>query len=202
MASPKLNPEIKLKQPVNTAFTDGQFVGANGNGGTTPPGSFKGFAADTTYYWNVPSITPKIAERKPILPATNKLIIYINGINTTRAVHAYTVKLVSVVSGARVVGIYNQSGDGDSTNMVYDLVQCIGDKLGLSNNPATNTAAKCIYFACINKKFLNFAAHSQGALITSRALRQGIGMLLYHYGRNNRHVKPLIAKVEKRRNFF
>ena len=197
------NPAITLEQPATTAFTDGQFTGTNGaSGGNTPPGSFTGYARNSQHFWRVPPITPAIAERQPTSLSPNKLIVYINGINTSRTVHAYTVKLASVVSGANAIGIYNQSGDGVDTNMFFDLVQCLGDKTGLSNNAATNTAAKCVDDACVNRVFLNVVAHSQGALIMSRALRQGIGMLLDRYGRQNSTVRPLIDQVERRRNFF
>lgn len=194
---------ITLQQPTTTSFTDGQFVGASGSGGgNTPPGSFRGYASGSRNFWSVPAVTPATAERRPAELSPNKLLVYINGINTTRAVHAYTVKMASVVSGANAIGIYNQSGDGESTNMFFDLVQCLGDKTGLSNNPASNAAARCIRDACTNGKYLNIVAHSQGALITSRALRQGIGMLLDQYGRTNQRVRPLIDQVEQRRNFF
>ena len=87
-------------------------------------------------------------------------------------------------------------------NISFDLVQCLGDKTGLSNNPATRTLGRAVYDACVSGVHLNIVAHSQGGIITSRGIRQGIGLLLDRYGRMNNQVRPLIDAVERRRGFF
>ena len=195
---------IKLTSPTAGVFGDGAFTGALGhNGGTVPPGSVTGYNTDINF-WAIPPITPAVGERHPAR-TVGKRIVYVNGIGTSRQAHADTVKLLSVVSGASVVGIYNQSGDGGGSGFldyVADLVQCLGDKSGLSNNPATHTMAKAIYDACVSGVHLNVVAHSQGAIITSRAARQAIGMLLDRYGRMDHTIRPLIENVERRRGFF
>jgi len=197
------NPAIVLNPPTVTTFGDGYFTGANGaSGGNTPPGSVRGFAAANNHFWDIPPITPAVGERHPVMPVLTKRIVYVNGIGTPRAAHAYTVKLLSVVTGAVVIGVYNQSGDGAETNVLADLVQCLGDKTGLGNNPATRTLAKAVYDACAGGVFLNIVAHSQGAIITSRAVRQGIGMLLDYYGRRDNEVRPVIERIERGRGFF
>ena len=195
------NPAIVLTQPTVAAIGDGDFSGALGDGGRTPPGSITRYAPSSKHFWEVPPITPAAGERHPAT-AVSKRIVYVNGIGTPYAAHGYTVKLLSVVTGAAVVGIYNQSGDGRDTNIFYDLIQCLGDKTGLSNNPATHTMAKAIYDSCTSGVYLNIVAHSQGAIITSRALRQAIGMLLDHYGRMDHTVRPLIENVERRHGFW
>ncbi len=201
---------ITLNDPQISPFSDGQYTGAESvQNGRTPPGWIKGFP-NSYKFWQVPSITPAVGERHPTVYSLNKRLVYVNGIMTPMQAHANTVKLVSVISGAVAIGIYNQSGSGtaaESTlgmirNGVMDVVQCIGDKLGTNNNPASKTLAKSVYDACVNGVHLNIVAHSQGALITSRGTRQGIGMLLDHYGRINSEVRPLIANVERRHNFF
>lgn len=192
------NPAIVLNQPTTSVFADGDFTGANGtDGGRTPPGSVRGFNPVNNYFWNVPPITPAVGERHPASPVLNKRIVYINGIGTPREAHAYTVKLISVVTGTVVIGIYNQSGDGTNVKILSDLVQCLGDKTGLGNNPATNTLAKAVSDSCVNGVYLNIVAHSQGAIITSRGLRQGIGKLLDHYGRLDRQILPYIEKIDR-----
>ena len=197
------NPAIVLEQPNTGVFGDGNFTGANGaEGGRTPPGNVRGFSPPNYHFWNVPPVTPAVGERHPATPVLNKRIVYINGIGTPRTAHAYTVKLISVVTGAVVVGIYNQSGDGENPAVFSDLVQCLGDKMGIGNNPATNTLAKSVYDSCVNGRFLNIVAHSQGAIITSRGLRQGIGQLLDYYGRRDQQVRPYIEKIERSRGFF
>lgn len=197
------NPAIVLEQPNTGVFSDGDFTGSNGTeGGRIPPGSVRGFNPANYYFWNVPPITPAVGERHPATPVLNKRIVYINGIGTPRTSHAYTIKLISVVTGAVVVGIYNQSGDGETPAIFSDLVQCLGDKAGIGNNPATNTLAKCVYDSCVSGTYLNIVAHSQGAIITSRGLRQGIGQLLDYYGRRDHQVRPFIEKIERNRGFF
>ena len=197
------NPAIVLKQPATGVFSDGDFTGANGvEGGRTPPGSVRGFNPPNYQFWQVPPITPSVGERHPASPVLNKRIVYINGIGTPRTAHAYTIKLISVVTGAVVVGIYNQSGDGETPAIFSDLVQCLGDKTGIGNNPATNTLAQCVYDSCVGGKYLNIVAHSQGAIITSRGLRQGIGQLLDYFGRKDHQVRPYIEKIERHRGFF
>ena len=193
---------ITVNPPTITLFSDGNYTGANGaTGGTAPPGSVAGFNG-TSFFWQVPAITPAVAGGQQAGAPARKRIVYINGIGTPRAAHAYTVVLLSVVTGANIVGIYNQSGDGESTNIFNDLVQCLGDKTGLSDNPATNTLAKAVYDSCVSRVYLNIVAHSQGAIITSRGIRQGIGKLLDYFGRRSNTVRPLIENVERRRGFW
>lgn len=196
------NPPIQLRQPTSGVFGDGFYTGANGAGGNAPPGSIRGYDPATYNFRRVPPVTPAMGEQRVTAPVPNKRIVYINGIGTPRATHAYTVKLVSVVTGANVIGIYNQSGDGEEPNYLADLVQCLGDKTGWGNNPATNTLAEAVRYACVRGVPLNIVAHSQGAIITSRAIRQGIGKLLDHYGRLDAQVMPYIERIERDRNFF
>lgn len=173
---------------------DGTFSGLAG-GSSGGPGTIEGYRRDSKFY-NVPSVTAAntgVNAERPV----EKLLLYINGIGTPRATHAYTVKLLSVVTSARVIGIYNQSGDGESPNAVADLLQCLGDKTGWGNNPATNTLANTAAVACIEGKFLNIVAHSQGAIITSRGMRQAIGMLLDYFGRQDPVVRPLLEEVDR-----
>lgn len=187
---------VTVQQPhVDGNLTDGRFSGL-AHGSTGAPGKVLGYDPNAKYY-NVPSVTAQNTGVSSTPVQHNKLLLYVNGIGTPRATHAYTVKLLSVVSGAKVIGIYNQSGDGDGTNLFNDLIQCLGDKTGLSNNPATNTLTRSAYTACIESKYLNIVAHSQGAIITSRAMRQTKGKLLDYYGRRDSVVRPLLEQFDR-----
>jgi hypothetical protein len=190
--------DIELQKPVISPFGDGDYTGTAHN---TPPGNIGGYGK-SRHFWEIPSVTSASTALNPIVTPRNKRVIYVNGIGTPMMSHAYTVKLLAYVSGCGVVGIYNQSGDGTDTNIFYDLVQCLGDKTGLSNNPATKTMAKAVFDGCVSGVYVNIVAHSQGAIITSRALRQAIGMLLDRYGRMNSKVNALFQEVEKRRGFW
>lgn len=186
---------ISVTQPiVRNNLGDGIFSGlARGSSGA--PGTIEGYQSSSKYY-NVPPVTASNTGVNTTPPLT-KSLLYVNGIGTPRETHAYTVKLLSAITNTKVIGIYNQSGDGEGTNIFYDLIQCLGDKTGLGNNPATNTLASAAITACKEGKYLNIIAHSQGAIITSRAMRQTIGALLDHYGRQDAVVRPLLEELDR-----
>jgi hypothetical protein len=190
-------PAVTVVQPiVAPSLTDGMFSGLAA-GPPTSPGNIVGYPSSRNYF-GIPPVTALTAAGQRVAPV-NKLIIYVNGIGTNRDTHGYTVKLISVITGANVIGIYNQSGDGTSSgalDMVSDLIQCLGDKTGLGNNAATNTLARSVFKACTSAMPINIVAHSQGAIITSRGMRQAIGMLLDFYGRRDPTVRPLLEEVD------
>ena len=190
-------PAVTVIQPIVAhSLTDGTFSGLAA-GPPTPPGTINGYPSSRNYF-GIPPVTAVTAAVQRVAPV-NKLIVYVNGIGTNRDTHAYTVKLISVITGANVIGIYNQSGDGMESgkgDMLIDGIQCLGDKTGLGNNVATNTLARSVFKACTSAMPLNIVAHSQGAIITSRAMRQGIGMLLDFYGRRDPTVRPLLERAD------
>lgn len=187
-------PAITVDQPVvDGSLSDGKFSGSI-SGVNASSGGIKAYPASSSFF-SVPPVTAKLASGYSYnAPQVNKRIVYINGIGTNRNTHGHTVMLIAVLTGVHVVGIYNQSGDGSGTNIVFDLIQCLGDKTGLNGNPASKTLGKSIYDACISEKNLNIVAHSQGALIASRALRIGIGKLLDHFGKQNPQVRALMER--------
>ncbi len=203
---------IEITPPRVTNFRDGFFTGASGGGGVTFPGSMTDFPP-TTYFQSVPPITPQTSSIPGIAQRINKRIVYVNGIQTFSQGHGNTVKLISVLTGADVYGVYNMSGDGrenavsKNTEMVMsiisppmgaaargvnllhsingfltDLGQCIDDKLlQVQNNPATLTLAGAIVEACVGNIPINIIAHSQGAIITSGAVRTAISAMAIIY---------------------
>ena len=205
---------IEIIPPRVINFRDGYFTGASGGGGVTFPGSMTDFPPNT-YFRNVSPITPLTSRLPEAAHRTNKRIVYVNGIQTFSQGHGNTVKLISVITGADVCGVYNMTGDGreravsENTEMVLsiisppagaaargvnllhtingfltDLGQCIDDKLlQVQNNPATLTLAGAIFQACMNNSPINVIAHSQGAIITSGALRVAISALAIVYTR-------------------
>ncbi len=192
------NDPIILKMPTVAFFPDGYLTGEDGAGNCVQPGAVRGFDPANHTFWQVPPIESTIAGGcPPVTDNPGKRLVYINGINTLRGGHAYTLKLISVVTGAKVVGIYNQSGNGaDRTNMPGDLWQSLGDKLGFSNNPTTNTLEKAIFDACTTGIYLNVIAHSQGAIIASRGTRNAIKRLKDYYGRQDNEVRQVMERAE------
>ena len=127
---------------------DGVYVGANGQ--TFPPG---------TPLNQVPAVRPSDG-REP-----NETLIYINGINTTKDGQSASLQAIADRTGAQVIGIHNAT-----EGMITDLGQCITDKLDRGRNPAVDTLADTIYSEINAGRTIHLVAHSQGGLITSRAL--------------------------------
>jgi len=127
---------------------DGLYVGADGQ--TFQPG---------TPLAQIPAVTPSDGRRP------NETLIYINGINTTKDGQAASLQAIADRTGAQVIGIHNAT-----EGMISDLGQCITDKLDKGRNPAVDTLAHTIYNEIKAGRSIHLVAHSQGGLITSRAL--------------------------------
>lgn len=128
---------------------------------------------------NVPPVLPEGYPGKAPDP-----VIYVNGIRTSLKGHADSLKAIAS-QGLAVVGIYNATAGADGANtltragkgMVGDLGQSLGDKLDLGDNKAVDTLTKLIYSRVKISAPMHIIAHSQGALITSRALNHTIDRL-------------------------
>ncbi|ADO71506.1 hypothetical protein [Stigmatella aurantiaca] len=127
---------------------DGQFVGAGGQ--TFSP---------NTPLSDVPAVTP----RNNANPS--QTILYVNGINTTKDAQANSLQSIADTTGARVIGIHNAT-----EGMGADLAQCVKDKLDKGTNPAVDTLADTLYNEIKAGRDVHLMAHSQGGLISSRAL--------------------------------
>ncbi|WP_225411489.1 hypothetical protein [Stigmatella hybrida] len=127
---------------------DGQFVGA---GGQT-------FSPDTALS-DVPAVTPRNN------PNATDTVLYVNGINTTKDAQANSLQAIADTTGARVIGIHNAT-----EGMGADLAQCVKDKLDKGTNPAVDTLADTLYNEIKAGRNVHLMAHSQGGLISSRAL--------------------------------
>ncbi|OJH33420.1 hypothetical protein [Cystobacter ferrugineus] len=96
---------------------------------------------------------------------TGETIIQVNGIATTLDEQKKALQATADATGARVVGIHNAT-DG----FVQDLGQSIGDKTGLGTNVAVDSLRDVVLQELRAGRPVHLAAHSQGGLITSRAL--------------------------------
>lgn len=127
---------------------DGAVVGAGGQ--AYPPG------------------TP-LSQVAPVQPSggvrNNEILIFTNGISNTKDDQAKTMQDIADTTGSQVLGIHN-STDG----FVGDVTQSLGDKLDLGRNPAVDTLSDAVYDALEAGQPIHLVGHSQGALITSRAL--------------------------------
>ncbi len=132
---------------------DGTFVGQNG----------KAYASDTPLS-EVPGVLPK-----GLAPGAEpkETILYVNGIQTSKDAQAQSLQSIADQTGARVVGIHNAT-----QGMGKDLLQCVSDKMGVGRNPAVDQLTDVVLAKLEAGESVHLMAHSQGGLITSRALRQ------------------------------
>lgn len=153
---------------------DGAFVGANG----------QTFAA-TTPLNQIPAVRPSNG-RTP-----NETLIYINGINTTKDGQAASLQAIADRTGAQVIGIHNST-----EGMIADLGQCITDKLDRGTNPPVDTLANTIYSEIKAGRTVHLMAHSQGGLITSRALRDVYQRLRIEDGLSSSAAEQMVGRVQ------
>lgn len=112
-------------------------------------------------------------------------IVYVNGINTTRATHCATLNAIAAQTCGRVIGVYNATEgfarDAAQTAQDRRLIKLasegksVGDKQG--RNPAVDTLADLIVEDSFAGDPPEIWAHSQGGAVTSLALFEARGSL-------------------------
>jgi hypothetical protein len=153
---------------------DGFFLGANGR--TFPP---------NTRLNQIPAVRPSDG-REP-----NETLIYVNGINTTRDGQAASLQAIANRTGAQVIGIHNST-----EGVIRDLGQCITDKLDKGNNPPVDTLANAVYNEIKAGRSVHLLAHSQGGLITSRALTDVYQRLRIEDGLSRAQAERMLGLVK------
>lgn len=153
---------------------DGVYVGAGGQ--TFSP---------STPLGQVPGVEPKGGVRN------NETLIYVNGINTSKDAQLNSLQNIADRSGSRVVGVHNAT-----EGMVSDLKQCVMDKLDKGRNPAVDTLADTVYDEIKAGRDVHLLAHSQGGLITSRALSHVAKRLRIEDGMSKADAQKLLSQVK------
>ncbi len=153
---------------------DGHLVGANGQ--TFAPG---------TAVADVPAVEPRAGARN------NETLIYINGISTNKDAQAASLQAIADTTGSRTIGIHNSTQGG-----LLDVVQSLGDKLDIGNNPAVNTLADTVYDEIKAGRPVHLVAHSQGGIITSRALTDVYNRLRTEDGMSRRAARDLMSNIK------
>ena len=153
---------------------DGLFVGAGGRTYAPP--------------------TP-LSEVEGVVPGDGRVpdgtIVYVNGINTTKDGQLQSLQRIADRTGARVVGVHNAT-----QGAVVDVIQSAGDTLDIGRNPAVDTLADTVYGEITAGRTIHLMAHSQGALITSRALTDVYRRLRVEDGLSRRGAERLLSRVE------
>ncbi|ATB30216.1 hypothetical protein [Melittangium boletus] len=172
----------KVRGAVNKLFGksdkvyDGVMVGAGGQ--TYPAG---------TPLSQVPGVTPRNN------PNPTETFVYVNGIQNDKDTQFNSMQQIADRTGAKVVGIHNAT-----EGIVSDLAQCVTDKLDKGKNPAVDTLADTVYNELKAGRDVHLVAHSQGALITSRALNDVAKRLRIEDGLSKAEVEKKMSglKVE------
>jgi hypothetical protein len=152
---------------------DGQLLGANGQ--TFPPG---------TSLSDIPGVTP----RNNANP--NTTVLYVNGIQTNLAGQANSLQAIADTTGARVIGIHNAT-----EGFAADLAQCVKDKLDVGTNPAVDTLADTLYNEIKAGRDVHLMAHSQGGLISSRALGDVYNRLRIEDGMSQSQAQQAMSRI-------
>ncbi len=132
----------------------------------------------------------------PTLPSgglqTNVPTVYVNGILNSVADQARFMQGLADATGSAVYGIHNSS-----QGVFKDIWQSLQDKLDFGRNPPVDTLA-----AYVRKQLMsggdipvNLMAHSQGALIISRALNDVKNQLLLEDRYSKQEVDSMLSRV-------
>jgi hypothetical protein len=175
--STALNPLSMRRQreetPSDKQF-DGHFVGAGG----------QAFAPDTPFS-EIPAVTPAGGVRN------NETLIYVNGIRTNVAGQSNSLQAIADNTGSRVIGVHNATeGFGG------DILQSLGDKLDIGSNPAVDTLADTVYDELRAGRDVHLLAHSQGSLVTSRALQDVKNRLMLEDGMSRQAAEALMNNIK------
>jgi hypothetical protein len=152
---------------------DGAFVGAGGR--VLPPG---------TPLSQVPGVTPRDN------PNPSQTFIYVNGIGNNKDDQFRSMQQIADTTGARIVGVHNAT-EGHAA----DVIQCVKDKLDKGRNPAVDTLADTVYTELKAGRSVHLLGHSQGGLITSRALKDVYNRLRIEDGMSKAQVEQTMSRI-------
>lgn len=94
-------------------------------------------------------------------------ILYVNGMLTPLSQQLLDMKAIANTAGAQVLGVHNST-----QGLVADGLQSAADVAGVGKNAAVETLAQALLTELRAGRAVHLFAHSQGAIITQRALRQ------------------------------
>ena len=169
----------------NDSKYDGAFVGASAKAYSSEGAVGQAWSSKTDWT-KIDGVKPNNGK-----PAGGKCL-YINGMNTSLARQTTSLQAIANSTGQEVIGIHN-STDG----FVKDVTQCLKDKMNIGNNGAHKTLTEAIYnhVKAHPNEPLNIVAHSQGGIITSRALRDVKNRLRLEDGMSAQDVDKALGNV-------
>ena len=123
----------------------------------------------------------RIEDVPPVKPQSGNgsgTLVFVNGIGESRAGNAGHLQQIANRSGMNVVGLYNAT-----QGTLKDLVQCLKDKADL------------VYAKVKAGEPVRVMAHSQGALITERALQDVQNRLMAEDGMSKADAQRAMGKI-------
>ncbi|MDQ3263296.1 MAG: hypothetical protein M3Y59_06510 [Myxococcota bacterium] len=126
-------------------------------------------------------------ERDPSKP----LVLQVNGISTTLNGQMSALKAVQAHTGAQVIGVHNAT-----EGMLRDLGQAALDTANKGKNPAVDSLADTMYAELEAGRPVHIMAHSQGGLITSRAVEQVKQRLMMEGGMTSDQAEAKLQNVQ------
>jgi hypothetical protein len=157
-----------VKGPSDDKPFDGHMVDVNGK--TYPPGT------------PLSEIEPKGA---------GPVVIEVNGIGNHVGQQKNGMNDVARATGAKVVGIHNAT-----EGLVKDVWQSALDKLNKGSNPAADSLANTVYGELQAGRPVHLMAHSQGGLVTARALEQVKQRLMVEDGLTKDQAEQKLSNIK------
>lgn len=119
-------------------------------------------------------------------------VVYVNGMNTKLSSQQKSMHAIAETTGAEVVGIHNATH-----TFLRDGGECIKDKLNIGQNEAHKTLTRVVVEHLRNtpEQPLNIVAHSQGGIITSRALRDARQQHMRETGASKSEAEAAMANI-------
>jgi hypothetical protein len=158
---------------------DGMLVGAGGHVYRTG-----------TPLSEVPAVQPDASSR---VPRNTETIIYTNGILTDLKGQQASLQAIANVTGSNVIGVHNST-----EGAIKDLLQCVNDKSNniFARNPAVDSLSDTIHDQLRQGKEVHLMGHSQGGLITSRALSDLKARLTSEDGMTTEQAETLMSRIK------
>lgn len=118
-------------------------------------------------------------------------VLYVNGINTDVATQRASMQAIANATGHEVIGLHNST-----EGMITDLRQSAGDKVDKGSNPAVDSMANTLYEEITSGREIHVMAHSQGGLVTSRALTDVRNRLMIEDGMTSAEAEEAMSRIK------
>lgn len=169
----------------NDAQYDGAFVGASSRAYSSNGAVAEAWSSKTS--WRQLTGTRPNNGR-----ALQGKALYVNGMNTPLSSQAKSMQHIANSTGKEVIGIHNATH-----GFLRDGLECTTDKMNVFNNGSHRTLTEAIYQHVKTRpnEPLDLVAHSQGGIITSRALHDVKNRLRREDGLSKPEVEQALSNV-------